>query len=384
MSMRADDMKGKRRLLFLIPSLAGGGAERTLVNLLHKIDPGRYHVTVVTVLGKGPYMGQMPAHVELVVLFDNELLVRGLAYLQKKTGFEYLFRQQVRRKVRGHFDVGISFLDSNFTDLLFHIPDLGKRYTWVHSSYRSNNNFYRFYQNVAYRQKLIRNRYSRLDGIYFVSRDAMEEFIEVFGKFPVMEVVYNLVDRDMVLAKSSEAVEVDHGKFSFVSVGSLFKVKGYDRLIRAARILKDKGHDFRIRIFGRGMEEESLKALAASLGVTQEIEFKGFVSNPYPYMKAADVFVMSSVSEALPTVLCESMILGKPVVVTNCPGCRELVEYGKYGIMAEQDDADLAKGMETFLLDKAKLGQYAQLSLQRAEVFDTAAIMDKYYKIFNP
>jgi glycosyltransferase involved in cell wall biosynthesis len=166
-------------------------------------------------------------------------------------------------------------------------------------------------------------------------------------------------------------------------VGSLFPVKGFDRLIRAAKILRDKGYDFKVDILGRGSEEENLNKLVNELGIADNIVFHGFVSNPYPYMKAGEVFVMSSVSEALPTVLCEAMILGRPVVVTNCSGCRELVDMGKYGLMAEQDDEDLAAKMEIFLQDKKQLENYATLSKQRSGIFDTEQVMSKYREILN-
>jgi glycosyltransferase involved in cell wall biosynthesis len=373
----------KRKILFLIPSLVGGGAERTLINLLHRIDLSRYSVTLISVLAKGTYLNQVPEGVKLITLFRNEFLVRTLAYLQKKTGFDLLFRYKMNRNVTQHYDVAICYLDSNFTDLLFLTNKIGKRYTWVHSSYKSYHNFNKFYQNESYRRKLIEKRYSKVDGIYFVSDDAKQEFIEVFGTYPVMNVVYNIIDREMVTQKANAVINFDHSRFSFVTVGSLIPVKGYDRLIRAAKILLDKGYDFKIDVLGKGNEEPSLQKLIQDLGMKDRILLHGFVGNPYPYMKAGDAFVMSSVSEALPTVLCEAMILGKPVIVTNCSGCRELVEEGKYGIIAEQDDQRLAAAMETYLTDKEKLNDYSKMSLCRSAIFDTEKVMESYYGIFN-
>lgn len=374
---------GKRRILFLIPSLAGGGAERTLINLLHKIDLSQYSVDLVTVLGKGPYMNQVPDGVRLITLFHNEMLVRVLAYLQKKIGFDWLFKNAIQRRVKGKYDVSICFLDSNFTDLLFFVKGAGKRYSWVHSSYKSYRNFYKFYENERYRNKLIRKRYGRLDGIFFVSEDAKKEFIEVFGTFSRMEVVYNMIDRDMVTLKSQAPLSFTPSAFSFIAVGSLFPVKGFDRLIRAAGILKSRGYIFSIYILGKGMEEAKLKEMVADLGLGDTVNFLGFTDNPYPYMKIGDVFVMSSISEALPTVLCEAMILGKPVVVTNCSGCRELVDEERYGLMAEQNDESLADKMSQYIQQEELVKYYAQKSGERADIFDTEKVIQAYYKIFN-
>lgn len=100
-------------------------------------------------------------------------------------------------------------------------------------------------------------------------------------------------------------------------------------------------------------------------------------------MKIGDVFVMSSISEALPTVLCEAMILGKPVVVTNCSGCRELVDEERYGLMAEQNDESLADKMSQYIQQEELVKYYAQKSGERADIFDTEKVIQAYYKIFN-
>jgi len=92
---------------------------------------------------------------------------------------------------------------------------------------------------------------------------------------------------------------------------------------------------------------------------------------------------MSSVSEALPTVLCEAMILGKPTLVTNCSGCRELVDHGIFGIMAEQDDNDLAEKMIQYLSIPEFIDYYHKKSLERALLFDDSQILAEYYRILN-
>ena len=239
-------MNNPRKILFLMPSLVGGGAERTLVNLLNKIDFSRYEIDLVIVSKFGEYIAQVPKQVKIIPLFNSNFIVRILAYLQKKFGFNGIFKKMVELKITGHYDVAISFLDGNFTDLLFFIKHANKRYAWVHSSYKSNHNFSRFYDNDYYRQKLIRKRYDKLDAIYFVSHDAKNEFIEIFGEYPKMEVVYNLIDSDSILNKSIKTQnQALNEVFKFLAIGSLLPVKGFDRLIRASKIVKEKGLDFR-------------------------------------------------------------------------------------------------------------------------------------------
>lgn len=373
----------KRKILFLIPSLVGGGAERTLINLLNKIDFNIYDITLVSVLKKGHYLNKVPQTVKLITLFNNALLVRTLAFLQKRTGLSLIFKLVVQKKVKEHFDVGISFLDSNFTELLFFLNIKGKKFTWVHSSFVTNNNYSKFYKRKKYCEKLKKRRYDALDGILFVSEDSMSEFISVFGKYPYMKVIYNIINSKEIKEKANEIATRGDRPFTFIAVGSLIPVKNIKRLINASKIVKDLGFSFNVTIVGAGPLESELKSLAKEKGLDEIIHFVGFVDNPYPLIKNADAFVMSSISEALPTVLCEAMILGKPSIVTNCSGCRGLVENGKYGLMAEQDDSDYADKMVQYLTSKALTEYYSSQSLERSKLFNDELTIEQYYEVFN-
>lgn len=373
----------KRRVLFIIPSLVGGGAERTLINLLKMLDYNLFEVDLISILNKGQLISQIPSEVGFSTLFYNERLVRIYSWLQKRFGFEYLIKKRFQKNIKNDYDVGICFLDSNYTDYLFYTDRIKKRYTWVHSAYKSYNNFWKYYKDKKYRDKLIRKRYSALDGIYFVSTDAMEEFIDVFGEFNEMKVIYNIINNNEVKLKAQDKVGIPNNIFNFVSVGSLLPVKGYDRLIRAAKILVTKGYDFNIYILGTGEEKENLQKMIADLKLQDRVILKGFQINPYPYIQQSDAFVMTSVSEALPTVLCEAMILQKPTIVTNCTGCREIVDYGKFGLMAEQDDFDLAEKMMLMINDRDILLHYSKMSALRSENFNDQKVLAEYYRVFN-
>ncbi|MDB5275534.1 MAG: hypothetical protein JWR61_489 [Ferruginibacter sp.] len=373
----------RKKLLFLMPSMVGGGAERTLINLLHKIDYSKYEIDLVIVCNKGVYLNQIPDEVKLTALFKNDFFVRVLAYLQKRVGFTIIFRWAIKKKITKDYDLGISFLDGNFTDLLFFIKGLKRRVAWVHSSYKSYRNFARFYENEHYKNKLKINRYGKLDTICFVSHDSMSEFLEVFGTYTSMEVIYNLIDAEAVKLKATKNQIVKSGTFTFIALGSLLPVKGFDRLIRASKIVRDTGFTFNVQIVGKGNEEQNLRRLIKLENLDNVVSILGFYDNPYPLLLTADAFIMSSVSEALPTVLCEAMILGKPVIVTNCSGCKELVDNEKYGLLAEQNDDSLANKMITYLTNPSLLEAYSKKALERAKLFDDTEMLNAYYRIFD-
>jgi len=378
-------MDHKIKLLFIIPSLAGGGAERTLINLLNKIDYDSFDVDLVCVLGKGPYLTQVPSKVNLIVLTKNEFWLKIITKIHQKFNFIQVFKPMMIPISERHYDVGISFLDSVYTDLLYAGTQFGRRFTWVHASYKSYINFYKFYRNENYRKRLIRNRFSKLDGFVFVSHDSMAEFIELFGEYPNMQVIYNPVDKLGIIKKSEHPVDLSdyNHTFNFVALGSLIPVKGYDLLLDAIRILSTGNQNFKVHILGSGYLEKELKVRANKLRINEFVNFLGFQSNPYPYLKAADAFIMTSISEALPMALCEAMVLHKPVIVTNCSGCREIVDNGVYGLMADQNPDAVAEKMKLFLTDNQLLRHYRAQSVKRAEIFNDDNMLNAFYTLIN-
>jgi glycosyltransferase involved in cell wall biosynthesis len=269
------------------------------------------------------------------------------------------------------------------TDYLAFSNKIKNRIAWVHSSYVTNKNFNKFYQNPHYVENLRRNRYAPLDKICFVSEDCKKEFIEVFGAFPKMEVIYNFIHTTEVLKKSTQQEIVPVEDFTFVAIGSLIPVKGYDVLIKAAALLKERGHSFKVRIVGRGTQEHQLKQMVETQGLSSFFQFDGFVSNPYPILKSADAFVMTSVSEANPTALCEALVLGKPSIVVNAPGCREIIGHGSFGIMTERTPEELANGMERVLVNPELREELKIKAKSRSKDFDDATVLSQYMKIFE-
>lgn len=377
-------MRSTQRLLFVIPSLVGGGAENALIKLLKALDYDRYAVTLLVVCYQGVYKDQVPSEVEVKYLFTRYKLVRVLAYLQKKWGWGWPLKWAFKRVVSDDYDTAVSFLDSNFTDLLFFLRPSTKKITWVHSSYVSNQNFNRFYQNEAYRQRVIQQRYQKLDTLVFVSNDAKREFIEVMGEFPDMRVLYNLFDEGDIRRKAALPVSAAaESAFTFIAVGSLIPVKGYDLLIAAADIVKKAGYHFRVEIVGKGHQEEALQQEVEARGLAGTVVFLGYQTNPFAYVERADVFVMTSVSEALPSVLCEALILGKPALITDTPGCREVIKKGRYGMITARTAEAFAVKMIACIKDRALVAHYQKLAQERGQDFNKQKILEQHYNILN-
>lgn len=371
--------------MFIIPSLEEGGAERVLVNLLGKLDYNRYEVDLCVVENRGIFLNQIPQQVKLVTIFNSSLFCKILVNLHIRFNINWLYKWIVNSRIPGNYHIGISFLDSSFTDILFFLDDkISKRIAWVHSSYQTYNNFGKFYKG-AYKDRLVQKRYGKLDHIIFVSNDSMQEFEEIFVIKTPKSVIYNVLDTKKIYKLADYPIneEFDENLINIIAMGVLLPVKGYDLLIKAASLLKKDGLRFKIRILGNGFLEQELLLLIKNLELEDVIELKGFHINPYPFLKQSDVFVMTSLSEGLPTALGEAMILGLPVVVTDCSGCRELVDEGQYGVMADKTAEGIYSGLKTLINNSELRSFYGRKSRERAEIFDDEVILEKVYSIID-
>lgn len=374
----------KQKLLFLAPSLAIGGAERVLVNLLKSLNYNIYEVTLCLYSNIGVYFSELPNNVNVVHIFSNHFISRLLTYVQRKAGSTYFLRKIVLKRVKGKYDFGICFSDGLLTDVLLMLHDrFNKTLTWVHSCYYSQESLRNAYTPA--RVKLLkRNRYDLLNGLVFVSSNAMNEFNQIFGQYPNEFCVYNLFDFKGMACKASAFIpEFDKETVNFIAIGRLVKVKEYTRLVEAAKILKNKNLNFKIRILGDGPQRKELINLITEYNLSDTVYLLGFQDNPYPYLKYSDVLVLSSSSEALPTVLVEAMYFSKPIVATKCSGCIEITDRGKYGLLAEHNAADIADKMEVMIIDNTTRSYYASMAAERCQYFNENRTLSQIEKIFS-
>lgn len=156
-----------------------------------------------------------------------------------------------------------------------------------------------------------------------------------------------------------------------MSVGRLSNQKGYDRLIDAATKLKKENAKFKIYIIGEGPEKKNLESQIEKNNMSDVIYLLGFKKNPYVYMNFADVFICSSRAEGFSTVASEAVVLGKPCIVTDCSGMRELFgEEGQYGFITENSTEGIYDGMDKFIKNNKMLTEYAERAKEGAKRFD--------------
>lgn len=224
----------------------------------------------------------------------------------------------------------------------------------------------------ALERMLVNAFYPLADGIIAVSKAVADDFVQYMHKQPEhLTTIYNPILNKGIYEKMKEPLA--HAWFTdkqipvILGIGRLSPQKNFELLIKAFAKVHEK-RQVRLMILGEGPEREPLEKLVKSLGLAEDIALPGVVSNPYQYLTNADLFVLSSNYEGLPTVLVEAMACGCAVASTDCPsGPREILDGGRYGRLAPVGDVQgLADAMLQALegskpaVDAGWLGQFEE------------------------
>lgn len=353
------------KILFFIETLRAGGAEKVLLSLVNHMDRSRFQVSVVT-----PWPE------------DRSLLAPGVGYQSLYPSKNKLYRNLYRleaalgtavRRIRGKFDIEIAYLECGPTKIMAASPSIAKKIAWVHCDLTLKND------DPAAFVRQCAPWYRKFDRVVCVSEAVRESYRKLFGDTPPVSVLYNVNDESEILTKADAFVPEQAGVPTLCAVGRLSQEKGFDRLILACARLKEEGIPFRLQLIGEGDQRPQLEALIGQEGLGGHVQLLGWQSNPYPYMKAADVIVCSSRYEGLSTVVTEALILGKAVVTTPCTGMTELLGPSESGLITE----DLRSGLKQMLTEPGLRKRYAAAAARRGLDFRKDALLAETEQFFT-
>lgn len=354
------------KVLFVIPTLGGGGAERTLVQILNNYKNDNCDIFVKTLFNEGSLLKQLNKEINYSYVFKKSF--RGNIHFFKLFSPRFLFRLMIKEK----YDIIISFLEGPATRIVSGCGYDAKLINWVHTSPVKDSVLTKSYRN---RKELI-NCYGKFDKTVFVAKTAQTVFFEHFPELAKNNstVYYNPINTVQIKQNLTEDCHTafDKNEFNIVSVGRLEQVKGFDRLINTVSKINEKSdRKVHLYIIGDGTLRESLKSDVQKKGLTDYVTFVGFQDNPHKYLKQADLYVCSSYREGYSTAVIESLVVGIPVVTTECSGMREILgENEEYGIITENNESSLQEGMEKMLFDRELYSKYKLAAEKRGKEFD--------------
>lgn len=366
------------KILFLINTLGGGGAERVLVNLVNNMDTSVFDITVETMFGEGVNAALLHKNIRRIA--KNDPCPPGIAYLFRFMSERALYKHFIGNE---HYDILVAYMHGAPVKVIAGCPDANvKKIAWLHNGDPATGTFFRFWNKESEAFKA----YARCDAVVGVSESVSAAFSKYTGNKKNMRVVYNTNDVCKITqaAKMPADIPFDKNSINLVSVGRLGKEKGYERLLTVCKKLRMEGLPLTVNIIGSGSEESTLRQLIAEQEATDWFHLIGFRDNPYAYVAKADLFVCSSRTEGLSTAVTEAVILGVPVVSTDVSGAKEILgENNEYGIVTENSEEGIFSGIKQMLLNKNNLTYYAQKAKKRASFFATEKTVKEAEDLFK-
>ena len=355
----------KKKILFLIHDLGQGGAEKVLVNLVNNMDPEKFDITVTDLFGGGVNAQFLKPHIRRKTWFPWEF--RGNSHVMKLL----TPRQLHRLIVREHYDIEVAYLEGPAARVISGCTDPDtKTLCWIHCTMKTEQAF-----SVGFRSfDEAKRGYGTFDRSIFVSRDVMDAFAG-FCPTDTMQVCYNTNETAAMQEKARESVPdglFRDGEFHLIGTGKLVPIKGFDRLARIHKRLRDEGYPLHTWLLGIGEEEQRLRAFAREKGIEDSFTLLGYQTNPYKYVAKCDLFVCSSHSEGFSTAATEALIVGTPVCTAEVSGMKEMLgANNEYGLVTENDEEALYQGIKKLLDDPALLTHYKKQAALRGRDFST-------------
>lgn len=319
-----------KKVLLILPSLRGGGAERVMVTLLKYLDRNKFDLHLALISKEGPYLAEVP---DDVPVYDLEAKRVRYAFIPMLKLIRQL-KPDIVFSTLGHLNIALIMLKilmPSHTRLIVREANTVSEIVKLSSKPWLWKFFYK-------------TMYKRADLIVCQSDYMKQDLIENF-KVPEQKAIriYNPVDIDTIRKKANLGENPFlHSPTSpnIVAIGRLVYQKGFDRLLQAMPQLLKVKPNAKLWILGEGPLKKELKEQCNRLGITKNVEFVGFQTNPYVWLKHADLFVLSSYYEGLPNVLLEAIACECPVVAINHPGgTKEIME--RLGLMSRLKDNEL-------------------------------------------
>ena len=364
------------KIRFLINTLGGGGAEKVLIDLLRCIDPARYEISLVSVLG-GVHASEVPEYVDFKQLvkckqpFFKKLLTK-LIHKMPPAVFARMF-------LKGNFDIEVAYLEGSPVRFVAAKKGPSAKIAFVHCDISKENSILPYYRNdtECFRE------YASFTRVCFVSEQSRVGFEQTMGVLPNACVIHNMVDLPQIhtLSEQEAPLQYTGQGLRLVTVGRLVKEKAFDRLLQVIADL-EKQYSFELWIIGEGEEREHLEAVIRDRQI-RSVRLLGYQNNPYMFMKQADLFICSSLSEGYGMAMLESVLLGVPVLATQCAATAEILDHGALGMIVENSAEGLKRGLIQLLENADLLQAYRRTALVKGRRFSNAQAMQEYGDLFE-
>lgn len=372
----------KKVLISFTGSMELGGVERSLLGLLDALDYDKYEVDLFLYGHHGPLFSSINPKVNLMPE------VKELAYLREslktkiknKCFYSAFLRivDEIRKKfcvvdndktwekildksmntLPKKYDIALGFFRP--FDLIVKKVNADLKIGWVHTDYSVE----------GYNNEKLKSEYKQMDYIAAVSEECKNTFITLFPEFKKKTIVIeNILSKNYIVEQSYES-DVSHemestDEIKILSIGRFCTAKNFDNVPKICSLLVKKGIPVKWYLIGYGNDEKLILQKIEEYGMQEHVVILGKKSNPYPYIKACDLYVQPSRYEGKAVTVREAQILGKPVVITNYPTAKSQLEDGVDGLIVPMGNKECAEQIAELIKDEVRMREFASMCSNR-------------------
>jgi len=358
----------KKDILFVLPSLSGGGAERVTTNIINFIKKNNFNINILLINNIGPFKD---------LIFDNNINIINLNKKHARTSYFKLVKiiNTIKPDIVFSTLQHVNILLLIFKRLYKSKPKLIIREANTPSQFMGNLNLFKKKLFLF----LLKTQYKKADLIIAQCNEMRDDIISTYKLNNVDNVItiYNPIDVKFIKNKSTDFNPFNDTYVNIVSIGRLTYQKGFDILLKSISIVRELYPNVFLTIVGDGELRNYLIRLSNDLNIQNSVNFVGFQNNPYPYIKYSDLYVLSSRWEGFPNTLLEAITLNKKVVSTNCKsGTFEILNDYENGIIVKTDDpVSLAEGIISSIKKEIKYSE-------KYKKYDATIIVKEFEKYF--
>ena len=388
----------KQVLIVFTGPLELGGIERSLLAMLDHFDYDRYDVDLFVYGHHGilfPMIDKranlLPEVRELAYLRDSlrMKLSHGCffsAFLRIRDCFLALFRpidndktwsivvRACSPKLHKHYDAAISFFRP--FDFITEKTNAAVKIGWVHTDY----------SKTVFQRTSMESDYAKVDYIAVVSEECRNRFIETMPSMEDKTLVVGNVLSPAMIKEQAEAYSIENelesdGCLKLLSIGRFCTAKNFDNVPDICRRVRERGLDVKWYLIGYGPDEALIRQRISESCMEDHVIILGKKQNPYPYIKACDLYVQPSRYEGKCVSVLEAQILGKPVVITRYPTSSSQLEEGVDGAIVPQDNEDCANGIAALLMEPERMERFSKTCASRD--YSNAGELKKLYALID-
>lgn len=396
----------KKKIFIFSHAMEIGGAERALLGLLNSIDYSKYEVDLFLLKHSGELMPLIPKQVNLLpeisqysaimkpmltAFKDRQFKVvwgRLCGKLKTKlynikhnlnrstVAIEYSHKHTVKYLPiinNEYYDIAISFLTPHY--IVSEKVNADKKIAWIHTDYST----------IELDVKSELAMWSKFDNIVSISDDVTRAFLSTFPSLENKIVkIENILSKDFIEEQAdlfNVKNEMTDDSVKLLSIGRFCEAKNFDNVPEIASIIKSKGIDFRWYIIGYGADENLIKSKITQYNMEDTVIILGKKENPYPYIKACDIYIQPSRYEGKCVAVREAQLLNKPVVITNYASSKSQLQDGFDGVIVSMDNQGCADGIVKVMDDKDLQNQLIENT--KKTDYSNSKEIEKLYKLIG-